>query len=58
MTPEYLRALQAAILASQACAEHVITNDAPKAAADQARAANGSNTVNFPAWKFEIADPT
>lgn len=20
--------------------------------------ANGSNTVNFPAWKFEVADPT
>lgn len=24
----------------------------------QALTANGSNTVNFPAWKFEIADPT
>ena len=24
----------------------------------QALTANGSNTVNFPAWKIEIADPT
>lgn len=24
----------------------------------QALTANGSNTVNFPAWKLEIADPT
>lgn len=24
----------------------------------QALTANGSNTVNFPAWKVEIADPT
>lgn len=24
----------------------------------QALTANGSNTVNFPAWKFEIADPS
>lgn len=23
----------------------------------QALTANGSNTVNFPAWKFELADP-
>lgn len=63
MTPEYLRALQAAILASQACAEHVITNDAPKAAADQARAADqaiadimraegfGAGSRAVPAWQ-------
>ena len=24
---------------------------------NQALTANGSNTVNFPSWKFEIADP-
>ena len=24
----------------------------------QALTANGSNTVNFPSWKFEIADPS
>lgn len=24
----------------------------------QALTANGTNTVNFPSWKFEIADPT
>ena len=38
MTPTYLRALQAAILASPACAEHVIDNSAGKVPADEARA--------------------
>lgn len=59
----YLRTLQAAILASPACAKHVITNDAPKAPAAEARAADqaiadimraegfGAGSRAVPAWQ-------
>lgn len=63
MTPAYLRALQAAILAEPACAKHVIDNDAPKVSADEARAADqavadimraqgfGAGSRAVPAWQ-------
>lgn len=38
MTPEFLRALQAEILASEACAPHVHTNDMPKISSVEAAA--------------------
>lgn len=62
MTPAYLRALQAAIIASPACAEHVIDNSAGKVPADEARAKDqaiadilradgfGAGSRAVPAW--------
>ena len=62
MTPTYLRALQAAILASPACAEHVIDNSAGKVPANEARAKDqaiadilrtegfGAGSRAVPAW--------
>lgn len=62
MTPTYLRALQAAIIASPACAEHVIDNSAGKVPADEARAKDqaiadilrvdgfGAGSRAVPAW--------
>ncbi len=63
MTPTYLRALQSAILASPACAEHVIDNSAGKVPADEARAKDqaiadimreqgfGAGSRAVPAWQ-------
>lgn len=65
MNPTELRALQTAILASQDCAPHIITNDAPKVPADEARqrdeavadimtaAGFGSGSQQVPAWRLK-----
>lgn len=63
MTPEYLRALQSAIQASEACAPFVHTNDMPKITAEEARAKDqaiadilnadgfGATTREVEAWR-------